>query len=127
MLRAANEVKGGVEVWPHSVNMSRYLKVIEEVDVFIGEKLHSVVGAVCAYKPSIMLAYQPKCIDFMKSLGLEDYVLRTDHLDLDQLLQTIELIQGSYESYRNHLYRRVSDLKLVQRQVASEIAKSILQ
>lgn len=123
VLSAAKQVKSNIKVWNHSENIVSYLKAMEEVDIFIGEKLHSVIGALCAYKPSIMLAYQPKCIDFMQSVGLEDYTIRTDHLDLDQVLFKINTIWESYEIYRNFLFKEVSKLKQIQKQIANEIAE----
>lgn len=122
---AAKQVKGNVKVWTHSENITRYLKAMEEVDIFIGEKLHSVIGALCAYKPSIMLAYQSKCIDFMQSVGLENYTLRTDCLNMDEVLFKIDTIQESYETYRNFLFKEISKLKNIQREIANEIIESV--
>jgi len=51
---------------------------------FIGMKLPSVVTAICAGVPPIMIEYRPKCQDFMASLGLEEFVVRSDNIDVDQ-------------------------------------------
>jgi polysaccharide pyruvyl transferase WcaK-like protein len=125
VLSATKRVKSDVKIWPHSQNILDYLKAMEEVDVFIGEKLHSVIGALCAYKPSIMLAYQSKCLDFMKSVGLDDYTIRTDRLDLEQVLFKIDTIWESYETYRNSLFKEISKLKQIQKQIANEIVEFI--
>ena len=55
-----------------------YLKHVEHISVFVGMKLHATILAMCAYVPSIMLEYRPKCRDFMESVGQGDYTIRTD-------------------------------------------------
>ena len=58
-----------------------FMEGLEGVDVFLGEKLHSVILAVCVQTPSIMLEYRPKCRDFMASMEMEDHCFRVDALE----------------------------------------------
>ena len=46
----------------------RYLARVRKMQAFIGMKLHSVILAMCAHVPSIMLEYRPKGLDFMESV-----------------------------------------------------------
>ncbi len=38
----------------------------------VGVRLHSAVLACCAGVPCVLLAYRPKCLDFMLSMGLQE-------------------------------------------------------
>ena len=77
------------------------LAALEEQDVFLGEKLHSVVLASCVGTPAIMLGYRSKCRDFMISIGRESWFHRTDELDMhlivDQLTELHENL-GKHQS-----------------------------
>ena len=55
-----------------------YVRAVRECEVFVGQKLHSTAIACMQRVPSLMIEYQPKCRDFMASLGLEKYTVRTD-------------------------------------------------
>jgi len=73
----------------------RLLERMAEQDLFVGVKLHTVIAACCVYTPAIMIGYQPKCLDFMRTMGLESFHVRSDRLDLDQL---IALIRTTYDN-----------------------------
>jgi len=66
-----------------------YIQNVEQCDVFLGLKLHSVVLPFCRGVPSIMLEYRPKCRDFMKTVGAEDRCLRCDQMTSQQLVKQV--------------------------------------
>ncbi len=59
-------------------------------DVMLGVRLHSVAAAVCTYTPAIMVGYQPKNLEFMRSLGLEDHCVRIDRFDPAEVIALVE-------------------------------------
>ncbi len=68
-----------------------HFDAIAEQDVFVGVRLHSTAAAVCTYTPAVMLAYQPKNVEFMATLGLGDCCLRIDRLeDEERLIALVE-------------------------------------
>jgi hypothetical protein len=73
-------------------------------DLFVGVKLHTVIAACCVYTPAIMLGYQPKCLDFMRTMDLEEYHTRTDRLDLDHLIDMIRMMSGDLESIQRRQF-----------------------
>lgn len=83
------------------------LRHIQSCDLFIGQKLHSVILACCTYTPSIMLEYRPKCRDFMASLDLEQYNLRIDSLDMEQLIPMCDDLYSQTSSMQQYLHERV--------------------
>jgi hypothetical protein len=67
-------------------------------DLFVGVKLHTVIAACCVHTPAIMIGYQPKCLDFMRTMGLESNYIRADHLNLDDLVGRIGRVCDDLES-----------------------------
>jgi len=66
-----------------------FIRDVSGCTVFAGMKLHSTALALCANVPSIMLAYRPKCEEFMRSVGLEELCVRVDTLSGKALASTL--------------------------------------
>jgi len=64
----------------------RFMDLVSECDLMIALKLHAGVLAMCRSVPVVSLEYQPKCRDFMESMGLEDYNLRADYATESRVL-----------------------------------------
>ena len=96
----------GISARMHEAYLSRdkTLRAMEQQDVFIGEKLHSVVLANCAYTPAIMLEYRTKCRDYMLLTGQENLTYRTDRLDPDEIYAALVALYGDTSSHQRHLY-----------------------
>ena len=73
-------------------------------DLLVGVKLHSVIAACCMTTPAVMIGYQPKCHDFMRTMDLEEYLIRTDHLDLDDLMSLIREVHADPEPLRRRQF-----------------------
>jgi len=71
-------------------NPADFMDSVGEESVFVGFKLHAAVLAYCSRVPSLMIEYRPKCLDFMESIGAEDFVVRADQLTVDELLVKVE-------------------------------------
>ncbi|MGM0383253.1 MAG: polysaccharide pyruvyl transferase family protein [Thermodesulfobacteriota bacterium] len=119
--KVAREIGGEITTYCFSQNMAQYMEAVNNVDILIGEKLHSVIGALSSYVPSIMLAYQPKCIDFMNSVSLDKYVVKTDELEVGCIEAMISEILDDYDNYRERIFKNISYWKCEQRKVADEI------
>lgn len=85
---------------------SRYVQAVQGIDAFVGEKLHAVALAAAAGRPVVMLEYRPKCAEFMESMGLTDYMIRTTDLNAPWLRQTLERIEAEGESLRASIRER---------------------
>src|SRR5205085_3462854 len=67
-----------------------YLQRVREMTMFLGVKLHSVILAMCAGVPSVMIEYAPKCRDFMCSMGVDRHSLHITDATTDALQAHIE-------------------------------------
>jgi len=95
-------------------HIGRYLSLIRQMQVFVGLKLHSVILAMCAGVPSLMLDYNPKCLDFMKSVGMETFNLQLNDVTpgmLDEKFAAL-LIGGNHIS--KALYQKLSGFMMLQ-------------
>ncbi len=61
-----------------------YMRLVAPCTLTIATRLHSAVLSSCAGTPPLMLGYREKCLDFMASLGLEEW-----HVDLARPEQDI--------------------------------------
>ncbi len=66
-----NAYSDRVHLHTRMLDPNSWLNAVEGLDVFLGVKLHSVITAFCVYTPAIMVGYQPKCLDFMRTMGME--------------------------------------------------------
>lgn len=118
-LAAALPKKPGI--WPHNVDMRQFMAAVRDVDLFVGEKLHSVIGAIAAQVPSIMIAYQPKCYDFMESIEMESYTIRTDEIEIDAILGMLDTLAHSLAESRLMIHQKVLYWKQEQQRFARKI------
>jgi polysaccharide pyruvyl transferase WcaK-like protein len=108
---AARRINKNVKVFQRYNSIREIISFIESCDIFIGEKLHSVILACCAYTPSIMLEYRPKCRDFMASLDLQKYNMRTDSLNNEKILSFCEELYENNNAMQKFIYERVNIYK----------------
>jgi len=80
-------------------------------DLFVGVKLHTVIAACCVATPAIMIGYQPKCLDFMRTMDLEAYHVRTDRLNLDNLINMIRMMSNDLESIQRQQFQSTQSLR----------------
>ncbi|MBN1565871.1 MAG: polysaccharide pyruvyl transferase family protein [Anaerolineae bacterium] len=102
-------------------NLTATLAALEKQDVFIGEKLHSVVLANCVHIPAIMLEYRTKCRDYMMSMDQEHLTFRTDELDVHRIYDTLFALYNESEVYQSHLASRIQYWQHQLKQTADDV------
>jgi hypothetical protein len=95
-----------VSVFRQYLEPRRFFEVIAAQDLFVVIKMHSVIVACCVQTPAIMVGYQPKCTDFMRTMDLESYLIRTDALELDGLMALIAEVSADSEAIRRKQFER---------------------
>lgn len=108
-------------------NPRDYINLVKSLSVFVGTRLHSVVLATCAYVPSVMLEYRPKCRDYMMSIGREDHVVRTDEFKAEAVWDFVKLLSSQREASSRALYESIKPLRDKQLKKAEEIMDSLLE
>lgn len=108
-------------------NLNDYNKELNECSFFIGQKLHSTIFACMQRIPSIMIEYQPKCMDFMRSINLEDYVIKTSECTPDKIIEMIDLLSGNYDRIRETIDKQIIRYQEIQRGYAEDIEKQLIE
>lgn len=55
--------------------VDEFFRIVSPCSFTVGIRLHSAVLSCCAGVPPLMLGYRDKCLDFMQSMGLEEWYL----------------------------------------------------
>jgi len=79
--------------------VNKLIGILKSHDCVIGMKLHSCVLAAAANVPFISLAYRKKCIDFMRSVGFNDWYFKTDTNWADKIPDKLEALLNSRELF----------------------------
>lgn len=102
-----------------------YLDAVSSMTFFVGMKLHATMLALCAHVPSLMLEYEPKCGDFMASLGLGAEVRRTDRFTAAEAWDQLHAWLPDREARSRDLFRRVHELRTRQEAAACRLSQQI--
>lgn len=111
-----------VEAFDSFENFSR---AIRQCEFFIGQKLHSTIIAIMNRVPSVMVEYRPKCRDFMASIGLEDYVIKTSDFTKEAFFELFEGLRTAADDYVAQAESRMLQYKQLQFAQAEKL-KTIL-
>lgn len=74
---------------------AEFFAALDGCHTLVSQRLHGAVLAAAAGVPVIALEYQPKCRDFMASIGQEDLSLRCDTVSADLLTDAMERLDSS--------------------------------
>lgn len=100
-----------VECVKNYLDLDEYLNKLDTVDIFIGEKLHSVILAICTHTPSVMLEYRPKCRDFMASIAMEEFNVKTNALEPGLICDMVEDMFDKQTSLQERILVTVIPMK----------------
>jgi len=83
------------------------LEIIARADYVVGMRLHSIIFAVLCKRPFIALSYSTKVKDFVKTLGLENWIDYKD-LNFEKLKVMFEKVENEYK----HIEKTLESKKL---------------
>jgi len=111
----------GVKIHRNFRSVEERIRKIKGYDFVISQRLHpSIISMGCGV-PAISLAYHDKCINFMKSFGMEKFIVRTDNINERKILNLIEDIKDNYKIYSGKLVEKTLYYKRVQERAAKKI------
>jgi hypothetical protein len=100
---------------------AEYFNAVRQCDLFIGQKLHATVMAIMNRVPSMMIEYRPKCMDFMESIGLSAYVIKTSDLNLKSFMYKFDELQRRHAGLKSQIEDRILGFKRLQYQQAVKL------
>ena len=107
-------------------NTQLYLDTVKHMKLFVGTRLHSVILAMCAGVPSLMIEYAPKNYEFMFSVGMEKYSLSMTEVTEKLLNEMLDSINDESEIISERLVDVFNDYKKLQRRAARSIISACL-
>lgn len=75
-----------------------YLDLAQHASLSIGVRLHSSVLASMCGLPNILIGYRDKCLDFAKSIGMEEHLISLDEFSPESLSAVVD---GAISSTKN--------------------------
>lgn len=115
----------GVQMHTDFHNLPHTMNRLEQQDIFLGEKLHSVVLANCVYTPAVMLAYRTKGLDYMCSMDQEWLAFRTDDLELDRVYESLMNMYDEIDANQARLHQRIHHWKTELNRTANRIVELV--
>ena len=108
-------------------SLEAYSAELEKCTAFIGQKLHASIMACMLRIPTIMIEYQPKCRDFMASVDMEHFIIKTSDCT-PKNLQTLfdDLIKHSQEVQKT-LNKHITHYRDLQFKLAKQIEQDLLE
>lgn len=99
------------------------LSLFASADAVVAERLHAAVLAAAAGTPFVALEYRPKVADFARSVGFEDFTLRTDALGgLDEAVRTV---LGDRDRLAAEMTGRVNEYRTRLRAASDRLAEAM--
>jgi len=104
-----------------------FLDAVGECTVLVAERLHALVLGAVAAVPLVGLEYQPKCGDFLASVGAEAHTVRTDRVDADLVREYVDAFAGAREGESARLLGRVEVLRARLSEELTRIRSGVLE
>lgn len=91
-------------------NSDEFMSLLQNLDVLIGSRLHSLIFALVAEIPFIGISYDPKIENFMDMIDMQP-VCAMHNFDAQKLIDAVELISNDYESHKQIIVKAKQTLK----------------
>lgn len=106
---------------------ARELKgIISYCNLFIGARMHANIAAISTNVPTLAISYSQKTPGIMKMLGLEEYVINFNEIDLQDTINKIDKIWDNKKMIKEHLSRQNGDIKKLAFKSATLVKERIL-
>lgn len=125
VLKNENNIEKSLIFHNYQENIEEALKIYESFDLFIGQRLHSIVFAAATYTPFFAIEYESKTSDFLNSLGIYNKSMRTDELNVSIVYNTINSIFDNLECEQNSLYVKSQQAVKLQRECLNSFLEII--
>jgi polysaccharide pyruvyl transferase WcaK-like protein len=101
----------GMHIYSNYLKLDESLDFLESLDVFLGQRLHSIIFAATVGTPFFALEYEPKTSDFLDTINLLNYSCRVDQLDVDFVWEKIRNIYNNLETEQDLLKKKITEAK----------------
>lgn len=114
-----------VDIFDEWANIQATINFIASSRVVIGERLHCNIFSAASYTPFIMIAYRPKCFDFVNTVGFSKYAIRTDELTGRKTFNLFQDLIKNWDSMHYKLVENVGKNRKRLREFAQRIKNDV--
>lgn len=113
--------KKNPELIPFSNDALKMCSLIGKFDYLISQRLHPCILGWVQKVPNIGFEYQfLKTTDFMKSIGMDDFIIRTDKFSFDAYLEKYEKMKQNRQSIIRRSQESIEHWRKKQREFVNE-------
>jgi polysaccharide pyruvyl transferase WcaK-like protein len=109
------------------LSLSDLLAQLEKIDIVISPRFHNIILALMLNKPVIVLSHDDKFDSLMAELGLAEYCLAIDGLDVDRLIERFTEVEKNGEALKTYIKDKSEEYRRVLDQQYSIIFKDVLR
>jgi polysaccharide pyruvyl transferase WcaK-like protein len=114
-----------ISIYYNYTNIQESLSFFNDIDVFIGQRLHSIIFSSITYTPFHAIEYEAKTSDFLLSLGLKGYSSRTDNLNVEVVLDRINYVYSNIDDEQKKLFNLCEKANKELKDISSNFNKYI--
>lgn len=92
------------------LNADQVLSIVNQLDLLVGMRLHSLIFAAVANVPMVAISYDPKIDYFMESID-EEALMTVQTLDETKLVEACEKVLENHHAFKIKLKSNVDELK----------------
>jgi colanic acid/amylovoran biosynthesis protein len=97
--------------------------VIARCDAFVGCRMHANIAALDSGVPVLAIGYSHKTRGILHDLGLDDWVLSSQAIEADALIDRIESLFAAASGYRSQLSARLPEMRRRSRETIDSVAR----
>lgn len=94
-----------------NVTIGGAMKTISNMDYVIGMRLHSLITATSINKPVIGISYDCKIDNYMKRIGLDEYVIPLEGISKEKIVSQIDNINKNLNRASRKMKSKIDSLK----------------
>ncbi len=104
--------KGNIRLINNEYSATELKGFIGQFDLFIGERTHSVINAMCMRVPSVILSnVTDKRLDMIRMMSQDNAICFTDNLDHDSLFDRVNDIWSNRDKIKEELEMQTKNAK----------------
>jgi len=103
--------KGVVKILSKEFNSEIQQAIISQMDLFIGNRYHSVIFALKGKVPTVCLAYEHKSIGIMNAVKLNKFIIKISDLSYEILIDKINRVWIEREKIKNILKQQMNVIR----------------
>lgn len=115
----------GINTYSNYTDIESSLDFLESMDIFVGQRLHSIIFAATVSTPFFALEYEPKTRDFLETIKMGDSSEQVDRLDVNVIMNKIEVTYSNLDLEQSKLNDRMKKAKMEQHECLDRFLNSI--